>query len=65
MQLVVPLTRYANADFVAAADVDECAGKNMCEAEEDGGKCVNSPGAYYCECLPGYIGENGELPGER
>jgi hypothetical protein len=59
---------YASADFLFAQDLNECAdpASTGCEAPEDGGKCVNdepSAGGYHCECISGYKGENGELPG--
>merc|ERR1719353_2772572 len=58
----------ANADFVAAADLDECMLPLEdlafpCEAPEDGGKCVNAFGSYHCECISGYKGQDGTLAG--
>ena len=31
---------------------------NECELQPcgNGGTCVNTPGSYYCNCLPGYTG---------
>jgi hypothetical protein len=59
----------ANADFVAAADLDECMLPLEdlafpCEAPQDGGRCVNALGSYHCECISGYKGQDGTLPGE-
>merc|ERR1719487_3063519 len=61
----------ASSDFLFSTDLDECAlGPAMtgCEAPDDGGKCVNdlpADGGYHCECVPGYKGENGELPNTK
>jgi hypothetical protein len=59
---------YANADFVAVVDLDECALPAdelafPCEAPKDGGKCVNNFGSYECQCIAGYKGQDGTLPG--
>jgi hypothetical protein len=58
----------ANADFIAVVDLDECALPPEelafpCEAPADGGNCVNKFGSYYCECIAGYKGQDGTLPG--
>ena len=31
---------------------------NECDLQPcgNGGTCVNTPGSYYCNCLPGYTG---------
>ena len=35
-----------------------------CEAPADGGLCVNKLGSYHCECISGYKGQDGTLPGK-
>lgn len=47
----------ANASVVACVDVNECAqaasGKAACGS---GAQCINTPGAYFCQCPPNYTG---------
>ena len=39
----------------STADVNECqTGSHQCTS---GGRCVNNPGNYSCECLPGFTGQ--------
>lgn len=40
--------------FCSFQDLDECADKDACDANE---KCVNTIGSYFCSCAPGYAGE--------
>merc|ERR1719262_424898 len=54
---------YANADFAATVDTDECAGTNKCDGPKDGGKCVNKVGTYMCTCLKDYVSTAGDAPG--
>src|SRR5206468_1161939 len=35
------------------ADVNECAKKSTCHEHST---CINTPGRYYCVCLPGFTG---------
>jgi hypothetical protein len=48
--LTVPAD-FANGDFVATTDVDECKSANACEPSEIGGGCQNTDGAYVCMCM--------------
>ena len=38
-----------------STDIDECAmtGQSPCH---HGGTCVNKPGTFVCQCIPGYTG---------
>ena len=44
------------------SDVNECEDDtlNNCIKPEENGNCVNLPGSYRCECLPGYPGDGVE-----
>lgn len=42
-------------DYFHYADIDECqSGSFSCHAQAE---CVNVPGSYDCNCLPGYTGD--------
>lgn len=49
----------ANSSVVACVDVNECLlptppnGKAICGS---GAQCINTPGAYFCQCPPNYTG---------
>ena len=37
--------------LLSVSDVNECMEPGMCKPN---GKCVNTPGSFYCECLTGF-----------
>lgn len=47
--------QLTNASLVACLDVNEClSGKGAVCGQ--GAQCVNTPGAYFCQCPPNYTG---------
>jgi len=51
------VTVEANADYLLAYDVDECAA----DACAENAVCENTPGSFTCTCAEGYTGDGVEL----
>jgi len=56
LQCICPTGMRYNTQNQMCEDVDECEelGPDVCF----NGVCINTPGAYECECSPGYILDN-------
>ncbi|KAL1131733.1 hypothetical protein AAG570_011346 [Ranatra chinensis] len=39
-----------------ASDIDECSGPMMAPTCPPNAQCINTPGAFFCKCQPGYCG---------
>lgn len=49
---------YALGASGACVDVDECGiGSDDCADATKGGKCMNTPGGYYCSCATSFVGD--------
>lgn len=60
MSVIGCRTIVSHSLFVCStyADIDECAlGEDVCGANT---QCVNNPGSYECECMPGFVA-NGHI----
>lgn len=53
------LNRVLNRALFLCTDVDECTEKTPCSE-----RCVNTPGSYYCTCLPGFRLQGDECVGK-
>lgn len=42
-------------------DVNECDRNNPEGDCENGGTCINTPGSFYCNCTPGFVGQRCSL----
>ena len=40
------------------ADYNECSQVGICQ---NGGRCINTQGAYQCQCMSGWTGDNCEI----
>lgn len=50
------LGQAPNVSLVACLDVNECAPGKAQQVCGSGAQCINTPGAYFCQCPPNYTG---------
>lgn len=59
IQSTASVAEFTNSSVVACLDINECSqptppnGKSICGS---GAQCINTPGAYFCQCPPNYTG---------
>jgi len=58
--IVINLARFMKTHpFLSRTDIDECSlGIHQCQPNS---KCINKPGWYVCECLPGFRNKRDDL----
>ena len=44
-----------------SSDINECNNTNRCDDNAD---CVDSDGSYWCQCLPGFLGDGYNCTGQ-